>query len=904
MIFCNGLSILKNKIFVLSVITIFNNFCLVGVLAQPVDDISVHAAEVVELEKFIIIGTRTSGRSVADSLGPIDIISAADVLDQAGSDMSDLISKVVPSYNVRATGDAASLVRPVSLRGLPSDATLVLVNGKRRHRSAVISFIGGGVSDGSQGPDISVIPAIAVKQLEILRDGASAQYGADAIAGVMNFRLKQDAEGGSLDVKLGETFEGDGDFYQVAGNIGMPLTADGFINASFEYRQVQPFSRAVQKNDAAQLIANGNSAVATPAQAWGSAEIFNDFKTYMNMGIDLKNNKEWYAFGNYAERKVETGFSFRNPNTRGGVFGSALNLAGADVDANGNDIPFLVDTNNNTIIRDQIVDANGLIRADLNEQGWIRRYDRLVADLTSDGMSGNCPQTDANNNGGLDIYDTEGLAAVVADPNCFVYNERFPGGFTPLFGSELKDVSLVTGLRGEFDNEITWDMSVGFGHNEADFYIRNTVNASMGPASPNKFRPGTYIQQEQNINVDFTYLFNSDIQQHIAAGFEWHEEQFEVLAGDDASWQPGILIEQGFSLGSNGFSGFSPDVKGKWEQSNISIYADYEVQVTDDLLLGTALRWENYDTFGSTTNYKLSAGWKITEAFSLRATHSTGFRAPTPGQSNISNITTLLDNGILIDRGTIPPTNAIAMLYGGETLMPEKSKNYNFGAVITIDRLQLFIDVYQIDFEDRITQSADIQITTQEAQELEDSGFSGASGLRSFRFYVNDFNTTTRGVDIVATYPFSINGGDSELNLTYNYNTTEVTHFNPVTLDDLRIRQIEDSIPTQRGNLSWRHVQGQWRILLRANYFGNYWLAHVGDPNLIIEPSAEFTLDAEIAYDFGTNNQYNVVVGVENLFNNFPNTNPYSNLTGSKYPEHSPMGNAGGTYYMRLRYSF
>lgn len=779
-----------------------------------------------------------------------------------------------------------------------------MVNGKRRHRSSVISFIGGGVSDGSQGPDISVIPAIAIKQLEILRDGASAQYGSDAVAGVMNFRLKQDSDGGSLDVKLGQTFEGDGDFYQVAGNIGMPLTGHGFINASIEYRQVKPFSRSVQKNDAAELIANGNNAVANPAQTWGSAEVLNDVKTFINMGLDLKNDKEWYAFGNYAERRVETGFSFRNPNKRGGVFGKALNLAGADFDANGNAIPFLVDSDNNTITREQIVDENDFIRTDLDEQGWIHRYDRLVADVTPDGMSGNCPQTDANNNGGLNIYDTEGLNTVIANPNCFVYNDMFPGGFTPLFGSDLSDSSLVTGIRGILGNDMTWDVSIGFGRNEADFYINNTVNASMGPYSPTRFRPGTYIQQEQNINADFTYILNTDIEQHIAAGFEWHKEQFEVQAGEDASWQPGVFVDQGFSIGSNGFSGFSPNVTGKWDQSNTSLYADYEAQVTNELLLGAAIRWENYDTFSAATNYKLSAGWKVNTVVALRATHSTGVRAPTPGQSNISNITTLLDNGILIDRGTIPPTNAVAMHYGGEALTPEKSKNYNVGAVITMDRLQFFIDAYQIDFEDRITQSADIQLTAQEAQALEDSGFSGASGLRSFRFYVNDFNTTTQGVDIVATYPFSIAGGHSELSLIYNYNTTEVTYFNPVTLDDLRIRQIEDSMPSQRGNISWRHIQGAWRILLRGNYFSDYWLAHVGDSNLTLEPSAELTLDAEIAYSFGSNGQYNFVVGAENLFNNFPDTNPYSALTGAKYPENSPMGNAGGTYYIRLGYNF
>jgi iron complex outermembrane receptor protein len=887
---------MKIKILLLLAITLFSH--------MSVSDVTAQSVEAVELKSVVILGTRTSGRSVVDSMGPVDIISEADVSDQAGSDMSDLISKVVPSYNVRATGDAASLVRPVSLRGLPSDASLVLLNGKRRHRAAVISFIGAGVSDGSQGPDISVIPSNAIRQLEILRDGASALYGSDAVAGVMNFILKEDTDGGSVDFKLGETVEGDGDFYQIGGNLGLPLTAAGFINTSFEYRQVQPFSRSVQTDDAAELIANGNSDVANPVQPAGSAEVLNDFKSFINMGIDLDDNREWYGFGNYAERKVETPFSFRNPNTRGGIFGSALNLAGAAADANGNAIPFLVDTSNTTITRAQIVDGNDVIRSDLADQGWVRRYDRLVADVTTDGASGNCPQTDANNNGGLNIYDTAGLAAVIANLDCFVYNGQFPGGFTPIFGSQLKDASLVTGLRGMWGYNATWDVSAGFGRNEADFYINNTVNASMGPDSPNGFRPGTYIQQEQSVNADFTYTINGEIEQHMAAGFEWREEQFEVIAGEESSWQPGTYDAQGFSIGSNGFSGFSPDVAGKWDQSNVSLYGDYEIQLTYDLLLGAAIRWEDFDTFGDTTNYKLSAGWKLTDQLSLRATHSTGFRAPTPGQSNISNITTLLDNGILIDRGTISPTNGIAMQYGGEALTPETSKNYNLGAVITLDRLQFFIDVYQIDFEDRITQSADIQLTALEAQALEDEGFSGAAGLRSFRFYVNDFNTTTRGVDVVATYPFSMMAGASELSLVYNYNTTEVTYFNPITLDDVRIRQIEDSMPRQRWNVSWRHAQGPWRTLFRVNYFSDYWLAHVGDINLAFEPGSEYTLDAEVAYSFGPNTAYDLVLGAENLFNNFPDANPHSGLTGAKYPENAPMGNAGGIYYARLSYNF
>jgi iron complex outermembrane receptor protein len=854
------------------------------------------------IESIIVTGTRTSGRSAIDSPAPIDIISAADISNQAGGDMADIISKMVPSYNVRATGDAASLVRPASLRGLPTDATLVLVNGKRRHRAAVISFIGAGVFDGSQGADVSTIPASAISRLEVLRDGAAAQYGSDAIAGVMNFILKDDASGGVFEVKLGETYQGDGEAYQMAGNVGLPLTSDGFINTSVEYRKVEGSDRSVQRSDAAALIAGGNMAVNDPAQRWGLQRVFDDFKSFINMGLDLSEDSQWYAFGSYSKRRVETDFSYRNPNTRSGVYASALNLAGAEADANGNEIPFLVDQDNNTITRDQIVDADGLIRSDLDNQDWVRRYDRLVADLTPDGISGNCPQTNASNEGGLDIRDAAGLVAVDADAQCFVFNEWLPGGFAPRFGSNLSDVSLVTGLRGIWANSLKWDLSAGTGRNEAEFFIRDTVNGSLGPSSSNNFMPGSNIQSEQNINADATYVIEGNFEQNIAAGVEWRKEQFEVVAGEAASWQAGPLVDQGFSIGSNGFTGFGPDVVGEWSRTNIAVYGDYEVQATPDVLLGAALRWEDYDTFGSTTNYKISGYWSISDTLALRATQSSGFRAPTPGQANISNITTLLSNGVLINRGTLPPTDPIARLYGGEELTPERSENYSVGAVMNFGDVVVTIDGYQIEMRDRLTQSADIQLTAQQAQDLEDAGFSGASQLRSFRFYVNDFDTKTRGVDLVATYAFDMMAGQNLVTFIYNYNKTDVTYFNPATLDSLRIRQIEESLPSQRANLSWSYVQGPWRSLLRINYFGDYWIAHAGDPSLAFEPGAEVTLDAEAAFSLGEDNEYTVVVGAENLFNNFPDRNPYGTVIGAKYPESAPMGIAGGVYYLRFQY--
>ena len=195
-----------------------------------------------DFEKIAVVGSRAAPRSIADSPVPIDIIGADEMSRSGNTDMLEILKGTVPSLNVHTNpiSDAASLVRPANLRGLPADSTLILVNGKKRHRSSVIAFLGGGINDGAQGPDISVIPSIAIKQVEVLRDGAAAQYGSDAIAGVMNFVLKDDSDGGSLVVRRGEYYEGDGTSTEVSGNLGMPFTDDGFANVSFQYKMLMP----------------------------------------------------------------------------------------------------------------------------------------------------------------------------------------------------------------------------------------------------------------------------------------------------------------------------------------------------------------------------------------------------------------------------------------------------------------------------------------------------------------------------------------------------------------------------------------------------------------------------------------------------------------------------------------
>ncbi len=241
--------------------------------------LSAHAEEAAQdnivMDEIVSLGTRSKGRSVKDSPAPVDVISGTDFENQSATDVSSMLRNLVPSYNVSAQpiSDASTFVRPASLRGMAADHTLVLLNGKRRHRSAVINFYTAGESNGAQGPDVSVIPSIALQSIEVLRDGAAAQYGSDAIAGVINFRLKNDNEGGSIEAKAGSTYSGDGDNFQISANKGFSLGSDGFLNMSASYSESDPTNRSVQTAAAAEADALGFPNVPNPAQLWGSPRI-------------------------------------------------------------------------------------------------------------------------------------------------------------------------------------------------------------------------------------------------------------------------------------------------------------------------------------------------------------------------------------------------------------------------------------------------------------------------------------------------------------------------------------------------------------------------------------------------------------------------------------------------------
>ena len=627
--------------------------------ATMVPTFNVLAQEESLTEEVVVIGTRTQGRSALDSPAPVDVIGGETMSNQGDTDMSNLLRNVIPSYNVndQPISDAATLVRPANLRGLAPDHTLMLVNGKRRHRASVITWLGNGISNGSQGPDAAAIPGAALKRIEVLRDGASAQYGSDAIAGVMNFVLNDSAEGGSLEVRYGEYKEGDGEQVTIAGNIGLPLGDNGFLNLTAEWGESDPTSRSEQRGDAQTLIDNGYQDVPAPAMIWGRPIVNDDMKLWANFGMDLSDTLTLYGHANYNSKEVDGGFFFRNPTNRGAVYSG---------------------------------DGGETL---------------LVGDLTPNDGQG-CPVVAL---GGADNVtpDADAFAQVVADPNCFSFQETIPGGFTPRFGGDVTDMSFLLGLRGEINDNLRWDISAYRGENEADFFINNTLNASLGPDSPRDFDPGLYKQTDTNFNADLSWTVSDAL--NIGFGGEFRNEEFEIGAGQQESYTAGILADQGFSTSSNGFPGFPAATSGTFERENYAFYVDAEWTPTDSLVTQAAIRYEDFDGFGDTTNYKIGANWAITDNFGVRSTYSTGFKAPTPGQANASNTSTELTNvnGVptLINNGTIPATNPIALQFGGKELDPEESTNFTAGLYATLGNFEITVDYYDIDMEDRINLS-------------------------------------------------------------------------------------------------------------------------------------------------------------------------------------------------------
>src|SRR5690606_21967788 len=553
----------------------------------------------------------------------------------------------------------------------------------------------------------------------------------------------------------------DGQLNYVAANLGLPLGESGFASLSMDMTNQKRSDRSIQRADAQAIFDAGNDAIRFNAQHQGlpDTEIVNLFA---NIGVDLGGEQTLYSFSGYSEKEVELGFFYRNPENRGGVFTSGAN--------------------------------------------------QLFFDLTEDG-SGDCPVIPR----GVDPVTgvTSSVAAReygLSDPDCLTFLEWFPGGYTPLFGGDVADMSNVTGIKGELDNGTFYDLSLGNGMSEITYYISNTTNPSMGPASPTSFSPGIYTTIENNVNLDLSTPFEVGLYSplNVAYGLEWRREVFKVTSRDQNSYRIGPFADAGAGVGSDGFQGFGPDQQGSWDRKNWSIYVDVEADVTERLLLGAAIRYEDfYNTFGDTTNGKITARYAITDNTNIRSTISTGFRAPSPGQANISNISTGVVENIPVTQGQIPPTNPISQLFGGTELTPEKSRNFSIGIATEIGPVDLTVDYYRIELRDRILNSATFDITPELAEQLEASGISGARSIVSFNYYTNDISTTNQGVEEVAYWSHDWeNWGRTDFQASWAWKKQELDSFTPGLLTRANVADLTKSIPANRGNFRANHSLG------------------------------------------------------------------------------------------------
>ena len=792
-----------------------------------------------------VTGTRAAGRTSMKSPTPIDGFDNQTLRRQGNGDMTETLKNQVPSFNATPlTGDGAAFVRPTSMRGLPPDNVLVLTNSKRRHRSALISHFGAAMNVGAQAVDIGMIPSIAVKRLEILRDGASAQYGSDAIAGVMNFILKDNNEGVEFQVTQGtwmtaENGRGGEQDITAAANIGLPLSDDGFLNISAEYSVRPELSRGYQHASAAdgykgwvqaddetnsdgKYVGTQNVDDWQTAMNWGRPEN-NGFRSVWNAGMTVGDGVEAYSFGNYADTYGEYSFFLRATGKSGALTPIPLN--------------------------------------------------------PTDPSEGD-----------------------------FSWGDTYPLGFTPRLEGHGNDFSSVVGVRGEdlAGLGLNYDFSTSYGSHYIHYLLRNTLNLSWGPNSPHNMVIGDLQQEETNWNADFTYPMG-DIS--LAFGTEWREEKYTMYEGQKEGWLAGpwalvhtltydsagtgTMVNYGYTapgLAANGMPGTSPDAAGVWARQNTAFYADVEYEL-GDLLVQAAGRFEDFSDFGTTTNFKVAGRYSLGNLATFRGGYSTGFRAPTPGQSNYTGVVTSFDGvtGMQVQEGTLKPTDPLSVEMGGAALVPEDAVNLSAGFTTSmISGLNLSIDYYQIDVTNKIIKSRSLTVPE------------GSSALFSdIAMYTNNLDTKTSGIDIVADY----NLGNTNIGLAVNTNNTEVVTqrlvngVNPVSDDG--VDNIENNLPKQRVTATvTQNIGDALSVMARVNYYGETIDERSGRE--VVDPTQ--LVDIELRYHVSDN--LSVVFGASNALNTFPTQIATRMSQGMPYPRRTPIGYHGGIMFTRLTYNF
>ena len=847
------------------------------------------------VEKIAVVGARGAPRSVTSSPVPVDVLTAEDITGVASSDMNDIMMTLVPSYTLtrQPISDGGTFIRPAQLRGLPTDKTLVLVNGKRRHRAALVE-IGG---SGTQGPDIATIPSAALGSVEVLRDGAAAQYGSDAIAGVINFQLKNNAEGGSLSLDVGQYYEGDGDQYTISGNKGFSLGDDGFLSISAEVTDSEATYRGEQYCESwfcvdeqsdeyiAAAEAMGNSVHGSPqVQPWGQPN-YSGAKVFVNAGYALNSDMEIYSFANYSESEGDGSFFYRYPG-------------------------------NGTI--EDLREIDGTIYSPLEKfpGGFTPRFFGDITDYSfAAGLKGMTGSLGYDISGRYGYNEISYTLKNTINPSM---GDASPTSFKP---GDLSNDEL------QFQADFTYDLAeyvlaFGASYMEESYEISagDAASVAVGPHSvPDPFG---FCSRE-----DIGYGLASDeaVAAALAAGMNCANTT--SATDDDGNPVDGFAgIDPTFravGVGSNGFPGYSDAATGTYERDSYAVYADISGDITDKLFAQAAIRYEDYSDFGSELVYKIAGIFQVTDEIAIRSSFGTGFRAPTPGQQGTTNVSTRLPNGFPVATGLFPAAGPEAQALGASALKPETSTNFTLGATADVGNFTLTVDYYRILLEDRVNAISTLDVSTFQPTDpesesytadlaayerylaLDAAGVEGANTIGGVFYFQNAFDTVTQGIDIVGTYNFESEYGDTTITASMNFADQNFNSDPQVYFNNEAIYDFLNGTPATRGVLSVKHAMDDMSFTARMNYFGGYSNSESDDGVVsaiqIFEPEVMFDLEGT----YFISEMLSVSAGARNLFDNYPDAGEIGETCcGRIYRSDSIVDWQGGYYYMRLNMSF
>lgn len=715
---------------------------------------------------IVVTGTRRTDRTLAESPVPVDIIGSDQLTASGLGETNKILNNLVPSFNFPqpSIADGTDAVRPASLRGLSPDQVLVLVNGKRRHVAALLN-INGTIGRGSAAVDLNNIPALAIDRIEVLRDGAASQYGSDAIAGVINVRLKKASSGGRAQASFGKyvtTLDGvanvtglaltggqpsldptdsrylavmtngerkvrDGELYTIGGNLGLPIGSGGFINLTAEYRDRGLTNR--QGFDIRPNYVRPTSTTFDPRELtfnrinfrYGDAKT-EDYGFFVNSGLPL-GGAEVYAFASYNKRDGESAANFRQQSN--GVTGAG---------------------------------------------GANRDYSTISPGTT---------------------------------PSAANFTPLTPDGYLPLIQTDYRDYSGTVGIRGEVGG---WkaDGSLQYGKNKFDYTIANTINASLGASSPRVFDAGGIGYGQLVANLDFGREYDAGFAKplSVAVGAEFRREDFQIRPGEPASFAAGPLYiapiansnavacatAGGVLSGttctfpgraaaprSQGFGGFPTSARRDVDRNNVSAYLELDTDPLPGWTTTVAARFERYSDFGEQVTGKFATRYEITPGFALRGAISNGFRAPSLQQQFFTTVSTNFISGVAVDILTLGVSDPVAQRLGARSLKPEKSTNLSVGATANPLRgLTVTADAYQIKLKDRIVLTENLGASSNVPTDTLARTLINDASIGAARFFINGLDTTTRGVDVVGTYRFDVGPSRWSLTAAYNYNKTKI----------------------------------------------------------------------------------------------------------------------------------